>query len=164
MINDTVCQETVSQGINGTRTEEIRAIIANAAEGFVGTTYWSFIAKSGPLGRHSYKCNIFVDEIGRRSGATMPDGSIDGGRKGPLKADEDGWNDPKAKLKCWEKVCTPQRGDIVAACKNGRYHVGIYVGNSSTVSAMADKIQKNAWPFGEGQFKGENIIIWRYTC
>ena len=170
MINDTVCQETygnatVSQEINGTKTADIREGIAKAAEGFVGSPYWAFGAQTTSAhGKYTYKCNIFVNDICRQSGATMPDGSIDGGYKVPVMADENGWGDPKAKLKCWTKKCTPQRGDIVVACRRGDYHIGIYVGKSTTVSAMGRKIEKNAWPLGEGRFKGENIIYWRYTC
>ena len=142
--------------MNATKTAEIREKIAKAAEGKVGSKDWAKDADCGP-GKGKYKCNYFVYDVGHEAGATMPKRGL---FRGPVGATASGWGDTKAKLKCWTKVCTPQRGDIVAACG----HVGIYVGPSTTVSANAKDVGKNAWPFGEGRFKGKNVVYWRYTC
>ena len=156
----------MSQETNATTADEIRERIAKVAESIVGSKHWAYAANSGH-GKNTYKCNYFVYDIGRMSGATMPIRTgLLGGNKGPVGAGKGGWGDPKAKLKCWKKVDTPQRGDIVAARNDpgGAYHVGIYVGSSTTVSANSKDIGKNAWPFGEGRFKGKNIVYWRYNC
>ena len=59
-----------------------------------------------------------------------------------------GWGDSTLnKLGSWARVYQPQRGDIVSA-RNGAYHVGIYVGPRTTVSANYRNVGKNDWPFG----------------
>ena len=82
--------------------------------------------------------------------------------RGPVGAGNGGWGDSTlSKLGSWARLYgQPQRGDIVSA-RNGAYHVGIYVGSNTTVSANRYDVGKNDWPFGPNK-KAYYVKYWRY--
>ena len=83
---------------------------------------------------------------------------------GPIGAGEGGWGDAAAKLPNWSVVQSPQKGDVCGAHnENNVYHVGVYVGNSKTVSANPKDVGHNAWPFGSGKYQGLNPVCRRYN-
>ena len=138
----------------------MRENIATMAKKYVGSTHWCYACPSGH-GRNTNKCNYFVYDIGLKAGAKMPR-RLFLTRGGPVGAGEGGWGKAST-LSYWERVSSPQPGDVVAAHNsNNVYHVGIYVGNDETVSANSDNVGRKDWPFGT-KWDASGIVYWRYT-
>jgi cell wall-associated NlpC family hydrolase len=122
----------------------------------VGSTHWSY-ASSCCHGSNTNKCNYFVYDVGREAGAKMPTRSWG---RGPIGAGDGGWGKASS-LSYWSKVSTPQAGDIVAALNinANAYHVGIYVGTNTAVSANNVDVGKNPKMFSD---EYQNLVYWRY--
>lgn len=139
-------------------SQSISEKIAQTAERYVGSTHWSY-ASGCCHGPNTNKCNYFVYDVGREAGANMPTRSF---FRGPIGAGTGGWG-TSSKVDYWKRVTSPQRGDVVAAhYPFDAYHMGIYVGPKTTVSANSHDIGRNEWPFGTGKRRGVNIVYWRY--
>lgn len=153
-----LCLGVICCGGGSGGSQSISEKIAQKAESYVGSTYWSY-ASSCCHGANTNKCNYFVYDVGRAAGAKMPTRSW---WRGPIGAGVGGWGTSN-NVDYWYRVTSPQRGDVVAAhYPNGVYHMGIYVAYHTTVSANSNNIGRNEWPFGTKSKAGLNKVYWRY--
>jgi hypothetical protein len=113
----------------------------------IGSEAWKHGRKRGNFGSNAYKCNLFVYEMARNSGAEIPlmhssKTPFSDERYPPVAAD---WSNPKTEIKGWVVVDTPKPGDVASDGK----HMGIVSGEGTTISASseAEKVVKNDWGF-----------------
>ncbi|ESO98599.1 hypothetical protein LOTGIDRAFT_239005 [Lottia gigantea] len=135
--------------------------IANKADSHVESTKWSK-ASSHDTGRNTNKCNIFINDVMKEVGGSVPQRSW--WRHSPIGAGE--WGNPHSSYlsddNCWRNVGSPSIGDVMG----DGVHVAFYTGYRTTTSARYDKIVKNSWGFrssGSGA-ESNTYAYWRYIC
>jgi len=90
------------------------ARIAATAEKYSGSTAWAFAKRKDNSGPGTSKCNKFVYDVTKESGAEATVIGSDGKPRPPLAAE---WADPSVEIPGWRvlgKNETPQSGDVAA--------------------------------------------------
>ncbi len=110
---------------------EIRNNMAKLAISMVGDPSYTFESDANGMEPNSYKCNLFVYDVGRASGVSMPTNNAL-----PLRAWQ--WTWGVGDRPGWERVGFDERaiGDVISEGLPGSSgHCGFVVGSNMTVSA-----------------------------
>lgn len=117
------------------------------AKRHVGSEAWRQDVERGDFDDNDYKCNLFVFEMARNSGAEIPlmhrsRNPLSDDRYPPVAAD---WRNPETEIEGWVVVKKPEPGDIVS---DGD-HMGIVSGDNTTISASSteNKVVENDFGF-----------------
>jgi hypothetical protein len=154
--------------------------IADLAKSKVGSQDWNFDKEKDNFDANTNKCNKFVYDILKQSGASpgTPNGNIVkkllGGQGSPPTAAQ--WADPNYNIPNWRVLQpgeSPEPGDVVAQKINyitATGHVGIVVGGGQTVSQVSTPIEivaQTDWGFRtgtEGQGRVDQVVYRRYVA
>ena len=130
----------------------LAAEIVRVARSKIGSQEWMYSKEKGSFGKNTNKCNLFVYDVlveaGVKPPPTIPHYII---FSRPPTAGE--WADSTIEITGWTVVTDPKPGDVVAEAhhySDATGHVGIVVGDKSTVSASAlvgGVIVENDWGF-----------------
>ena len=154
--------------------------IADLAKSKVGSHDWDYDKEKDNFDANTNKCNKFVYDILKQSGASpgTPNGNpvkkFFGGQGSPPTATQ--WADPNYKIPNWRVLQpgeSPEPGDVVAQKINysdATGHVGIVVGGGQTVSQLStpsEIVGQNDWGFRTGtaeQGRVDQVVYRRYVA
>ena len=138
--------------------------IAQNAESHIGSKKWNYDVNRTNFPSGSNKCNLFVAETIRGSGARLS--NINGRLVSRYPPTAGQWADPNFKIDNWVVVSDLMRGDIIAQAipySDATGHVAIFVGNGKTVGTSGPNkmISRTDWGFRDSQ-KGK-VVYRRYN-
>lgn len=111
----------------------MRKKIARTAQKYNGSTDWTFAKQKDDFPPNTNKCNKFVYDVTKESGAPAIVIGVNGKRRPPLAGE---WADPNMPIPGWSvlgKSETPQPGDVAAYKLPGH---STYTGHSAIVTAV----------------------------